>query len=174
MLWLVSDPDRWWFKIGISVQDLKSRISVVRTFWASFHVWNLWIGNENLNPRDGILGASMGLSKNFAHWCLSGETACTFSIFVRLGESIYSVLVESGRLFFVVEVVDTNYWRYGYRLRFVVVRMDWKWSRRGGRVTKRQMSFLCLTRQTGILWVPPGVELWDCYWGRYFETGFWI
>ena len=29
------------------------------------------IENENFNPRDGILGASMGLSKDFAHWCLS-------------------------------------------------------------------------------------------------------
>ena len=28
---------------------------------------------------------------------------------MKLGESIFSALVESGR-FFVVEVVDTNYW----------------------------------------------------------------
>ena len=43
---------------------------------------------------------------------------------------------------FSVEVLDTNYWRYGYRLRFVVVHIDWKWSCRGGRVTKRQMFFV--------------------------------
>ena len=65
----------------------------------------------------------MGLSKNFAHWCLSEECAYNFSIFMKLGESIFSALVESGR-FFVVEVVDTNYWRHGYCLRLVVVRID--------------------------------------------------
>ena len=78
------------------------------------------IENENFNPRDGILGASMGLSKNFAHWCLSEECAYTFSIFVKLGESIFSALVESG--WFFVEVVDTNYWRHGYCLGLGVVR----------------------------------------------------
>ena len=34
---------------------------------------------------------------------------------------------------FFVEVVDTNHWRHGYCLGLVVVRIDWKWSRRGGR-----------------------------------------
>ena len=111
-------------KIRISVQDLESRISVVKTFGAGFYVWNLWIGNENFNLRDGILGASVVLSKNFAHWCLSEECANSFSIFMKLGESILSALVESGRLFFAVEVVDTNYWRHGYYLRLVVVRID--------------------------------------------------
>ena len=42
----------------------------------------------------------MGLSKNFAHWCLSEECAYTFSIFMKLGESIFSAQVESGRVFF--------------------------------------------------------------------------
>ena len=42
----------------------------------------------------------MGLSKNFAHWCLSEGCAYTFSIFMKLGESIFSALVESGRLLF--------------------------------------------------------------------------
>ena len=46
---------------------------------------------------------------------LSEECTYTFSIFVKLGESIFSALVESGR-FFLVEVVDTNYWRHGYCL----------------------------------------------------------
>ena len=65
----------------------------------------------------------MGLSKNFAHCCLSEECAYTFSIFVKLRESIFSALVELGRFFF-VEVVDTNYWRHGYCLGLVVVRVD--------------------------------------------------
>ena len=47
-----------------------------------------------------------------------------FRYFVKLGESIFSALVESGHFFFVVEVVDTNYQRHGYRLRLVVVHMD--------------------------------------------------
>ena len=41
----------------------------------------------------------MRLSKNFAQWWLSEEFAYTFSIFVELGESIFSALVESGRFF---------------------------------------------------------------------------
>ena len=57
------------------------------------------MGNENFNPRNVILVALMGLSMNFAHWCLSEECAYTFSIFMKLGESIFSALVESGRLF---------------------------------------------------------------------------
>ena len=67
------------------------------------------MGNENFNPRNGILGASMGLSKNFAHWCCLKNTHVLFRYFVKLGESIFSALVESGWFFF-VEVVDTNYW----------------------------------------------------------------
>ena len=55
------------------------------------------IENENFSPRDGILGASVG---NFAHSCLSEECAYTFSIFMKLGESIFSALVESSRVFF--------------------------------------------------------------------------
>ena len=47
----------------------------------------------------------MGLSKNFAHWCLSEECAYTLSIFVKLGESMFSALVESGR-FFVSDEAD--------------------------------------------------------------------
>ena len=70
----------------------------------------------------------MGLSKNFTHWRLAEECAYNFSIFVKLGESIFSVLVESGRFcflfFFAVEVVNTNHWRHGYCLGLVVVRIN--------------------------------------------------
>ena len=108
-------------------------MSVVKIFWASFYVGNLWIGNENFNPRDGILGALMVLSMNFAHWCLSEECEYTFSIFMKLGESIFSALVESGKL-----LCCGNCW---YQLLKTQV-LSWKRSCRGGRVTKRQMFFV--------------------------------
>ena len=57
------------YVLRTSIDKIKENgISVIKTFWEGFHVWNLWIGNENFNPRDGILGALMGLSKNLAHW----------------------------------------------------------------------------------------------------------
>ena len=96
-----------------------SNLSVVRTS----DNWKLEFQSRIWNPAFG------GLSKDCAY---------TFSIFVKLGESIFSALVESGRFFF-LDVVDTNYWRHGYCLGLVVVFVDWKWSHRGGRVNKRQM-----------------------------------
>ena len=111
----------------------------------------------------------MGLSKNFAHWRLSEECSYTFSIFVKLGESIFSALVESHRVFFFVEFVDTNYWRHGYCLGLVVVRVDGKWSCHGGRVTKRQIFFVSDEADRHFVSSP-----WSgAYRGRYFETGFW-
>ena len=146
---------------------MESRISVVKTFRAGFHVWNLWIGNENFYPRDGILRALMGLSKHLAHWWFVWIMRIYFfDIYEVGGIDIFG----AGRIrpvFFVVEVVDTNYWTcHGpCSLKMVSPRRQ---------SNEETDVFLCLTRQTGILWFPPGVEFWDCYWGRYFETGFWI
>ena len=68
---------------------------------------------------------------------LSEECACTFSIFMKLGESIFSALVESGRLFllwkFLIPIIEDM---------GIVSDLSWKWSCRGGRVTKRQMFFV--------------------------------
>ena len=64
----------------------------------------------------------MGLSRNFAHWWLSEECAYTFSIFVKLGESIFSALIESGR-FFVSDEADRSFVspppRWSVALRFL-------------------------------------------------------
>ena len=92
---------------------------------------------------------------------------------MKLGESIFSALVESSR-FFAVEVLDTNYWRHGYRFRFVVVRMVWKRSCCGGRVTKRQM-FFCVWRCRQVFCEFPLEWSFEIViGGRYFETVFWM
>ena len=120
---------------------------VNRSLWekkivVTFH-WSrqVEIGNENFNPRDGILGALIGVCLRISH--IGGLNNAHILFF-----DIYEVgridIFGAGRIrpVFSMEVLDTNYWRHGYRFRFVVVRMDWKRSCRGGRVTKRQMFFV--------------------------------
>ena len=124
------------------------RISVVKTFWAGFHVVNLWIGSVvcwSLPSMGSILDTGRSHTRFFEVWRID--------------------IFGAGRIrpgFFFVEVVDTNYWRHGYCLGLVVVRVDWKWSRRGsrrgGRVTKRQMFFFFVSDEADRYFVSSPLE----------------
>ena len=93
--------------------------------------------NENFNPRDGILGASMGLSKNFAHrWFVWRMCMYFFDIYEVGRIDIFG----AGRIrpvVFAMVVVMPIIEDIG-----IVSDLSWKWSCRGGRVTKRQMFFV--------------------------------